>query len=154
MAQQEAADERARRNALHLSANLKGMDTLFHDIMIKGDGEMSRLRALQPFQEALSQLQDAVDSLTEEYITTVLEHKAQKDKEYSEFTTALEYAKAQANAESKAEIARYDALTKASLSEAMDNPLATLQMLHKANDALFVTLMDAEVSQSERCAGG
>ena len=85
--QSEAAEEKAKRVALHRSANLKDMDSLFEDIMIKGDADMARLRSLQPFQEPLSQLREQVDALTDEYITTVLAHKDLKMKEHAEFTT-------------------------------------------------------------------
>lgn len=146
------AEEKARRSALHRSANLKDMDSLLEDIMIKGDGDMTRLRSLQPFQEPLSQLRDQVDALTDEYIATVLAHKDLKTKEHGEFTTAMEHAKGEAASESKAEIGKYTALAKQSLSESSENPVAILQTLHKANDALFERLMDLEVSQSERYA--
>lgn len=196
--QSEMAEEKARRSALHRSANLKDMDSLLEDIMIKGDGDMTRLRSLQPFQEPLSQLRDQVDALTDEYIATVLAHKDLKTKEHGEFTTcghpsctglvhtcwherailahaqsmqpglsstnegahlrfvvplrAMEHAKGEAASESKAEIGKYTALAKQSLSESSENPVAILQTLHKANDALFERLMDLEVSQSERYA--
>jgi len=128
------------------------MDSLLEDIMIKGDGDMVRLRSLQPFQEPLSQLREQVDALTDEYVATVLGHMELKRKEREEFSTAMDYAKAEASAESKAEIARYSTLAKATLSETGENVVAVLQTLHKANDALFEKLMDLEVSQSERYA--
>ena len=46
--------------AVHKAAAMKGMDELFDDIMIKGDGEMARLRSQQQFQEPLSQLAEQV----------------------------------------------------------------------------------------------
>lgn len=150
--QADAADEKVKRLALHRSANLKDMDSLLEDIMVKGDGDMVRLRSLQPFQEPLSQLREQVDALTDEYIATVLGHMELKRKEREEFSTAMDYAKAEASAESKAEIARYSALSKASLCETGENVVAVLQTLHKANDTLFEKLMDLEVSQSERYA--
>jgi Leucine-rich repeat (LRR) protein len=42
-----ADEEKAKRVALHLSANMRGMDTIFEDIMMKGDGDFGeRLRSL------------------------------------------------------------------------------------------------------------
>jgi hypothetical protein len=64
----------------------------------------------------------------------------------------MDFAKSAAAAESQAEIARYDLLAKQSLGEATENPVAVLQALHRANDALYEKLMDQEVSQSERYA--
>jgi len=150
--QSEAAEEKDKRTMLLRSANLKDMDNLLDDLMVKGDGDMARLRSLQPFQEPLVQLREQVDSLTDEYITTVLGHKDLKTKEHEDFTMAMEHAKAAAAAESKGEITKYNALAKESLSQGAENPLAILQSLHRANDALYDTLMDLEVSQSERYA--
>jgi len=151
-AKEGEAAEKNKRVALHLTANLKGMDTLFEDMMVKGDGDMSRLRSLQPFQEPLVQLRDQVETLTEEYITQVLEHASLKQKEQAEFQTALDHAKGEADRESKVKIAEYDALAKSSLTGDVDNPTQALQMLHKANDALYEQLMDLEISESERYA--
>ena len=160
--------------------------------VVKGDGDMSRLRSLQPFQEPLVQLRDQVETLTEEYITQVLEHASLKQKEQvqtrrertspgpyvtltltspgpyvtltltspgpviidcqAEFQTALDHAKGEADRESKVKIAEYDALAKSSLTGDVDNPTQALQMLHKANDALYEQLMDLEISESERYA--
>ena len=64
----------------------------------------------------------------------------------------MDFAKSAAAVESQAEIARYDLLAKQSLGEATENPVAVLQALHRANDALYEKLMDQEVSQSERYA--
>jgi len=90
--------------------------------------------------------------LTDEYVTMVLEHAETKKKERDEFHTALEHAKSVADAESKKEIAEYNALAKRSLTGDVENANASLQMLHKANDALYEKLMDLEVSESERYA--
>jgi hypothetical protein len=151
-AQQEAAEEKAKRVALHEAASMKGMDDLFDDLMVKGDGDMAKLRTQQQFLEPLGQLREQVDSSTEEYIATVLTHKESKNKELADFRAALDYAKAEAAAESKAMIAEYNALAKRSLTEATEQPYAVIQSLHKANDALYEKLMDLEVSSSERYA--
>ena len=66
--------------------------------------------------------------------------------------SAIEYAKEEAALESKAEIAQYAAVVKERLDETVENPVVVLQSLHRANDALYETLMDLEVSQSERYA--
>ena len=149
-----ADEEKAKRVALHLSANMRGMDTIFEDIMMKGDGDFGeRLRSLQPFQEPLLQLREQVEALAADYVATIMLHKDAKQKEKDDFSIAMEYAKAEASEESKAEIAQYNALVKQSLIEAGGEiPPATLQMLYKANDALFERLMDLEVSSSERYA--
>jgi len=148
----EESEAKAKKVALHFTANLKGMDSLFDDMMIKGDGDMTKLRGLQPFQEPLAQLRDAVESLTEEYITTVLEHAGLKKKERDEFQTALDHAKAEADAESKKEIAEYNALAKSHLTGDVESANASLQTLHKENESLYEKLMDLEVSESERYA--
>ena len=128
------------------------MDELFEDLMIKGDGDLSKLRQQQQIAEPMGQLKEQVESAADEYITLVLSHQATKDKERSEFQGALDYAKAEAAAESKSEIAKYNALAKRSLTEATEQPYAVIQMLHKANEALYEKLMDLEVSSSERYA--
>jgi len=148
----KAADEKAERAATHKSANMKGMDDLFDDIMIKGDGEMAKLRGQQQFAEAQAQLLDQVNAAAEEHIATVLSHRELKDKEEADFTAAIEHAKEEAAAESKAEIAKYNALAKRSLTDTTEQPHAVVQTLHKANDALYERLMDLEVSSSERYA--
>ena len=93
-----------------------------------------------------------MNSATEEHIAAVLQHKEAKDKERNEFQSAIEFAKAEAANESKAEIASYNALAKRSLTEASEQPYAIIQTLHRANDVLYEKLMDLEVSSSERYA--
>ena len=94
-----------------------------------------------------------MDDASDDYIKDILARKETKTKEHADFTEALEYAKGQAAAESKALIAEYNALAKRSLTEAADQPYAAIQTLHKANEALYEKLMDLEVSSSERYAG-
>merc|ERR1719424_2273795 len=120
--------------------------------MVKGDGDMTKLRNQQQIAEPMAQLREQVESAADEYITLVLGHKATKDTEMAEFKGALDHAKAEAAAESKAEIAAYNALAKRSLTEASDQPYAVIQNLHKANEALYEKLMDLEISSSERYA--
>jgi len=152
-AQAEASEEKAKRVALHRAASMKGMDELFEDLMVKGDGDMARLKGLQQLEEPKAQLRDQVDSASEEYVQTVLAHKATKDGELADFTGALEHAKAEASAEMKREIATYNALAKRSLgAESSEQTYAMIQQLHKANEALYERLMDLEVSSSERYA--
>ena len=55
-----AAEDKAKRVALHLTANMKGMEDLMDDLMVKGDGDMAKLRGQQQFQEPLSQLAEQV----------------------------------------------------------------------------------------------
>ena len=150
--QASQAEEKAKRVAVHHSANMKGMDELMDELMVKGDGDMAKLRGQQQFQEPLLQLAEQVNSCTDEHIGTVMVHKEAKDKEKDDFDTAIEYAKAEAAAESKAEIAAYNALAKRSLVEGTGESYAVLQTLHKANDALYEKLMDLEISSSERYA--
>ena len=147
-----AAEERAKRNALHRAASLKGMDELIDEIMIKGDGDMARLRTQQQFQEPATALREQCEAAMSEYISAVMGHKASKDAEKAEFDGALEHAKAEAAAESKGEIAKYNALAKRSLTDASDAGYTVMNMLSKANDALYETLMDQEISSSERYA--
>lgn len=128
------------------------MDELFEDLMVKGDGDMSKLRSQQQFTEPLNQLAEQVNSASEEHIQTVLAHKELKDKELSDFTTAIDHAKNEAAEESKTLIANYNALAKRSLTDTSEQPYAVIQALHKANDALYENLMDLEVSASERYA--
>ena len=85
--QSDMAEERAKRLTLLRNANLKDMDHLVDDLMVKGDGDMSRLRSLQPFQEPLAQMREQVDALTDDFIITVLAHKDLKAKEHEEFST-------------------------------------------------------------------
>jgi len=148
----EASEEKAKRAALHQSAAMKGMDDLFEDLMVKGDGEMYRLHGLQQFAEPMAQLRDQVEQATEEHIGTILQQKETKDSEHRDFTAALEYAKAEAAAEAKRDIGEYSALAKKLLTEAGEQPYAIIQQLHKANEALYEKLMDNEVSASERYA--
>ena len=148
----EAADEKARRAALHRAAAMKGMDDLFDDLMTKGDGDLTKLRNQQQIAEPMAQLREQVETAADEYVALILTHQATKDKEKQEFQGALDYAKAEAAAESKSEIAKYAALAKRSLTEATEQPYAVIQMLHKANEALYEKLMDLEVSSSERYA--
>ena len=129
--QAAAAEVKAKRVALHRAANMKGMDELLDDVMVKGDGEMAKLRGQQQFQEPLAVLTEQVNSATEEHIVTVLQHKELKDKEWNDFHTAIEYAKADAAAESKAEIAKYNALAKRSLNEASEQQSSTTQSASK-----------------------
>ena len=95
--------------------------------MVKGDGDMTKLRNQQQIAEPMAQLREQVESAADEYITLVLGHKATKDTEMAEFKGALDHAKAEAAAESKAEIAAYNALAKRSLTEASDQPYAVIQ---------------------------
>jgi len=145
--QAEQADEKARRVALHRAASMKGMDDIFDDLMLKGDGEMSKLRGQPQIQELVSQLREQVDAASDEFISTVLSHQETKTAERDDFSRALNHAKAQAAAESKAEIAKYSALAKKCLA---DPTLPGIQTLHKSNDYLYERLMDIEVSSSER----
>lgn len=145
-------EDKAKRVALLLAANMKGMDDLMDDLMVKGDGDMAKLRSQQQVQEPLSQLAEQVNSATEEHITTVLQHRELKDKELRDFQSAIDFAKAEAVSESKAEIASYQALAKHSLTEAAEQPYAIIQTLHRANDYLYEKLMDLEISSSERYA--
>ena len=92
-AQAQVAEEGAKRLAQHRDANLKDMDTIFDDVMVKGDGDMAKLRSIEQFQEALSQLREQVESYTEEHIATVLSHRALKTKEYEEFNMCAPFAK-------------------------------------------------------------
>ena len=39
---------------------MKGMDEIFDELMVKGDGDMARLRGQQQFQEPMIQLADQV----------------------------------------------------------------------------------------------
>ena len=153
-ANQAAAEEKARREALHKKASMQGMDDLFEDLMTKGDGDLAKLKTQQVMQEPMTQLREQVEAAAEEYISLILTHQAAKDKEKSEFEGALDYAKAEASAESKAEIATYNALAKKLLTDASNSeqPYAMIQTLHKANEALYEKLMDMEVSSSERYA--
>ena len=126
------------------------MDELFEDLMVKGDGDMAKLRGQQQFQDALAQCEADVNLAVEEHIATTLSHQEAKDKERADFMAAIDYAKNEAAVEAKAEIAAYNALAKKSLTEASEQPYAVIQNLHKANDALFEKLMDLEMSASER----
>jgi len=150
--QEGQAEEKAKRVALHRAANMKGMDELMDDIMVKGDGDMAKLRGQQQFQDPINQLAEQVNSATEEHIATVLVHKEAKDKEKADFEAAIEYAKVEAAVESKAELSEYIALAKRSLTDGSGESYAVLQALHKANDALYEKLMDLEISSSERYA--
>ena len=91
-------------------------------------------------------LREQVDSSTEVHRHRPLAQEA-KDKERADFTAALDYAKAEAAAESKALIAEYNALAKHTLTDSTEQPYAAIQSLHKANEALY-ELMDLEVSSS------
>jgi len=150
------AEEKAEKTKVLLAANLKGIDTLFDDLMVKPDGEMARLRSMQAFVEPLSSLREVVNEATDEYVTAALAQAEVKKCERDMFESALAKAKAEAAAESKDEIAKYQGLQKRSLlgmrEEGAEHPHAVLQMLHKANDALYEKLLDMEMSQSERYA--
>lgn len=113
----EMAAEKAKRVALHRAACMNGMDELFDDLMVKGDGDMAKLRTQPQFHEPLHNLREQVDAASEEYIATVLSHKASKTSEHQEFLQALNHAKARASGESKEEIAAYNALAKRNLTE-------------------------------------
>ena len=51
----QLAEEKAKRVALHRSAAMKGMDDLFDDLMVKGDGDMTKLRNQQQIAEPMAQ---------------------------------------------------------------------------------------------------
>lgn len=72
---------------------VSGMDDLFDDLMTKGDGDMVRLRGLQPMQDPLQALREQVDEESDKYIMLILGHKDLKQKEANEFDIALAYAK-------------------------------------------------------------
>ena len=59
--QASQAEEKAKRVAVHHSANMKGMDELMDELMVKGDGDMAKLRGQQQFQEPLLQLAEQVN---------------------------------------------------------------------------------------------
>ena len=82
------SDEKADRASLHLGAAMKGMDDILDDLMVKGDGDMAKLRGQQQFQDPINQLAEQVNSATEEHIATVLVHKEAKDKEKADFEEA------------------------------------------------------------------
>ena len=93
-AQSAIDEEKQVKVSLHSAANLKGIDTLFDDLMVKPDGEMARLRVLQPFVEPLQVLREQVEGAIEELVTTVLSHHELKTKEREMFDAALNAVRA------------------------------------------------------------
>ncbi|KAL1499335.1 hypothetical protein AB1Y20_011542 [Prymnesium parvum] len=152
----QADEERAEKIRRRGDANIPGMDRLFEEVMVSGDGEMDRLRSMQTFDEMLVQLKEHVDQVVDEYVATILSHHELKLQEKQLFDEALGKAKAEASVESMAEIAKYSKLQKRSLAKVMDDatehPHAVLQTLHKANEALYEKLMGLEITQAERYA--
>lgn len=151
-AEEATAGTKAERKALLKAASLPDMETIFDDIMTKGDGDVSRLRSHPLLQEPLAQLQEQVDAASEEFVAAVLEFHTSKTQEHAEFSAALANAKQKSDNDSKAEIAKYRALKKRSLGEvsAGEQPQAVVQALQEANAALYEKLMDLEMGAAER----
>jgi len=153
----QAAEVLAEKSRTHAAANIPGMDTLFQTLMVDPDGEMAKLRALAAFVEPMNGLREQVDAAVDEFVTSVLSHQDLKMEEKGMFDAALDSSKAEASAESKTEISKYQKQSKRSLlgarEEGADHAVhAVLQQLHKANEALYEKLMDLEISSSERYA--
>ena len=72
-ANEQVAEEKARRAELHKSANMRGMDDLFDEIMVRGDGDMAKLKGQQQIADPQAQLRDQVDAAAEEYVALVLQ---------------------------------------------------------------------------------
>jgi len=151
-AQLETDATKAERKALLKAASLPDMETLFEDVMVKGDGEVVKLRSHILFQEPLTTLQEGADPAMEEFIAAALELHTTKQKEHTMFATALGEAKEKNGGESKAEITKYKALKKRSLGEGAggEQPQAVVQVLQDANAALYEKLMDLEMGAAER----
>jgi len=145
--------ERAERMATLKAANLHEVHILRDEMLTKGEGEVTKLRAHPVMAEPVAAFREAMTEAADEYIANVLELHKQKTGERELFTSALEEAKAQGAVEAKEEIAKYGALKKKTMIEC-GQQLQTqqLQMLQKANTALYETLMDLEMAQVERYA--
>jgi len=150
---QEATDAtKAERKALLKAASLPDMESVFEDVMVKGDGDISRLRSHPLMLEPLTQLRESVDQAAEEFVAAVLEFHTSKTQEHELFSKALAGAKQKSGNDSKAEIAKYKALKKRSLGEVSsgEQPQAMVQTLQEANAALYEKLMDLEMGAAER----
>jgi len=151
-AQVEVDATKAERKALLKAASLPDMDTLFEDVMTKGDGEVVKLRSHPLMMEPLTALQEGADPAMEEFVAAALELHTTKQQEHVQFVTALGEAKEKNGGESKAEIAKYKALKKRALNEGSggEQPQAVVQTLKDANAALYEKLMDLEMGAAER----
>jgi len=149
-AQGASSQERAERMAQLKKANVHEVHTLREEMLSKGEGDLSKLLTHPLIAEPAAQFRDQMTESSEEYIATVLEHHGLKVEERDLFTAALEEAKGAAAAEAKEDIAKYGALKKKTLLDC-GGALGTqqLQMLQKANTALYESLMDLEMAQVE-----
>tara|TARA_B110001452_G_C15211075_1_gene420076 strand:- start:78 stop:1637 length:1560 start_codon:yes stop_codon:yes gene_type:complete len=150
--EEATAGTKAERKALLKAASLPDMDTIFDDVMTKGDGDVVRLRSHPLLQEPLTQLQEQADAASEEFVAALLAFHTSKIEEHKEFSLALTNAKQKSDNDSKAEIAKYRALKKRSLGEVSggEQPQAVVQALQEANAALYEKLMDLEMGAAER----
>jgi len=148
-----SAQEKAEKLSQLRAANLHEVPKMRDELLVKGEGELLKLRSSPVIAEPVQALREQMGEAVDDYISAVSELHRLKTEERALFTEALENAKEAGSAEAKGEIAKYSALKKKALSEG-DNALTSqqLQMLQKANAALYETLMDLEMAQVERYA--
>ena len=80
-AQLEADATKAARKALLKAASLPDMETLFEDVMTKGDGEVVKLRSHPLMMEPLTALREGAEPAMDEFVTAALELHTTKQQE-------------------------------------------------------------------------